>query len=128
MKKFLRITSIVLVSLILLSSCSAVNDLSVVKETGDAFMAALKAGDNETSWNLLTEDVQAEIGGRAAWVDFVIPRTFQTWKFTSTEVNDDQAQLDGEATLGADTYTVVLVLAKVDDLWKLSGINFTYKE
>ncbi len=36
--------------------------------------------------------------------------------------------MDGEASLGDETYTVLLVFDKIDDEWKVSGINFTFKE
>ena len=37
------------------------------------------------------------------------------------------APLDGEATLGSDTYLVTLVFDKTGDSWLISGINFSLK-
>jgi hypothetical protein len=126
-----RMAVILLCSIVLvmtLSACGAVKDLSAVNDAGDAFMTALRDGDVVTSWNMLTTEVQTEIGDIASWQDFVIPRNFSEWKFSNTQVENDVAQLDGEATLGADSYSIVLVFQKVDDYWLLSGINFTYVE
>lgn len=126
-----RMAVILLCSIVLvmtLSACGAVKDLSAVNDAGDAFMTALRDGDVVTSWNMLTTEVQTEIGDIASWQDFVIPRNFSEWKFSNTQVENDVAQLDGEATLGAESYSVVLVFQKVDDYWLLSGINFTYVE
>ena len=126
-----RMAVILLCSIVLvmtLSACGAVKDLSAVNDAGDAFMTALRDGDVVTSWNMLTTEVQTEIGDIASWQDFVIPRNFSEWKFSNTQVENNVAQLDGEATLGADSYSVVLVFQKVDDYWLLSGINFTFVE
>ena len=126
-----RVAVILVCSIVLvmtLSACGAVKDLSAVKDAGEAFMTALREGDVVTSWNMLTTEVQAEVGDIASWQNFVIPRNFSEWKFSNTQVENNVAQLDGEATLGADNYAVVLVFEKVNDYWLLSGINFTYVE
>lgn len=125
-----RITVFIVVSifaLIMLSACSAVNDISTVNAGGNAFMTALRDGDNAASWIMLVPSVQTEIGGESAWATFTASRKFSVWKFTNTNVNNNDAQLDGEATLGAETYIVQLVYAKTNDAWKISGINFKLK-
>ena len=111
-----------------LTSCGAVGQLTAVKEAGDAFMTAFQGNDAASSWDMLTSEVQTEVGSPDAWKEFVAPRNFSDWKFTNTQVNDNSAQLDGEATLGADTYTIVLVFDKIEDSWKISGVNITYKQ
>jgi hypothetical protein len=128
MKKRIALFLVVSVlALAILSACGAVSEITTVGDVGKAFMAALRDGDHTASWNMLTPAVQTEIGGQAAWVDFATPRNFSEFSFSSTNITNNQAQMDGEAVLGADTYTVVLVLEKVGDAWKLSGINFTLK-
>ncbi len=125
-----RIAILMVVSVILimaLSACGAVQDVSTVNDLGKGFMTALRDGDASGSWDMLTKAVQDEVGSTDAWVEFVTPRNFSNWNFTNTQVENNSAQMDGEATLGEETYTVVLVFDKADDTWKISGINFTLK-
>jgi hypothetical protein len=125
-----RIAILLVVSVIFvmaLSACGAVKDVSTVNDLGKSFMTALRDGDSTSSWDMLTQSVQDEVGGTTAWGEFVTPRNFSNWTFSSTDVQNNSAEMDGEATLGAETYTVVLVFDKVDDAWKVSGINFTLK-
>ncbi|PKO02234.1 MAG: hypothetical protein CVU43_08950 [Chloroflexi bacterium HGW-Chloroflexi-5] len=126
-----RVAILMVVSIILimaLSACSAVKDVASVNDLGKGFMTALRDGDTSGSWDMLTTAVQDEVGSTEAWTDFVYPRNFSNWNFTNTQVENDTAQMDGEATLGEETYTVVLIFDKVDDSWKISGINFALKE
>jgi hypothetical protein len=96
--------------------------------TANGFMQALKDQDNETSWNMLSKSVQDEIGDTAAWADFTAPRGFESWSFNSSNVSGNQAQVDGEAKIGSETYYVTLIMDAKDDGWLISGINFTFKE
>jgi hypothetical protein len=117
-----------IVVIMTLSACGVVGEITAVSDAGKAFMTALRDADHATSWNMLTSDVQTEIGSEPAWVEFATPRNFSEWKFSETNVENDTAQIDGEATLGADTYTLRLVLDKVDEEWKISGISVTLKQ
>ena len=125
-----RVAILMVVSVVLvmaLSACGVVNDIGAVNDLGKGFMTALRDGDSSGSWDMLTTAVQEEVGGTDAWVDFVTPRNFSNWNFTNTQVENNSAQMDGEATLGEETYIVLLVFDKADDTWKISGINFTLK-
>lgn len=124
-KSFAIVVMVVL--MLAVTACGAVSSLKTVNSTGDAFMQALKDQQNDTSWNLLTPGVQDEIGDQTAWAAFTEPRTFDSWKFSSSNVQNDQGQLDGEATLNGDTYAVTLVFDKSGEDWLISGINFTLK-
>jgi len=53
MRKLLGI-SFAVIALFSLTSCGVVTNLQSVTDTGNAFMQALKDGDNSTSWNMLT--------------------------------------------------------------------------
>jgi hypothetical protein len=128
MKKLSVFVMVSLAAILVLSACSVVGDLTQVKNTGDDFMAALRDGEALTSWDLLSPDLQAEIGDQAAWVDFATPRNFSEWKFTNTQFENDYGQLDGEATLGIETYTIQLILYKISDAWKIAGIDIVFKE
>lgn len=126
-----RIAILVVVSIVLimaLSACGAVKDISTVNDLGKGFMTALRDGDAEGSWNMLTIDIQEEVGGTDAWTEFVYPRNFSNWDFSNTQIENNYGQMDGEATLGDETYTVVLIFDKANDTWKISGINFSLKE
>jgi hypothetical protein len=126
-----RIAIFILVSVVLimaLSACGAIKDVSKVNDLGNSFMTALKNGDADSSWAMLTASVQKEVGDTTAWKEFVTPRNFSDWKITNTQVNDASAQIDGTAALGADKYDIVLVFDKVDDAWLISGINMTKQE
>lgn len=128
MKNRLAVLMVVSVVLVMaLSACGAVKDVATVNDLGKAFMTALRDGDTSGSWDMLTTGVQEEVGSADAWVEFVTPRNFSDWTFTNTSVENATAQMDGEATLGEETYTVVLVFEKLDEIWQLSGINFSLK-
>jgi len=126
-----RIAILMVVSIVLvmaLSACGLVDDISTVNDLGKGLMTAMRDGDAAGSWDMLTVDVQTELGDIDGWSEFIYPRNFSNWNFTNTEVENNVAQMDGEATLGDETYTVLLVFDKIDDEWKVSGINFTFKE
>ncbi|PKO00056.1 MAG: hypothetical protein CVU42_04760 [Chloroflexi bacterium HGW-Chloroflexi-4] len=126
-----RIAILMVVSIVLvmaLSACGLVDDIATVNDLGKSLMTAMRDGDASGSWNMLTVDVQNELGDIDGWSEFIYPRNFSNWNFTNTEVENNVAQMDGEATLGDETYTVLLVFDKIDDEWKVSGINFTFKE
>ena len=126
-KKYLPVLILLVLSLFILPACGLTQSLSSATDTGKAFMTALRDGDHEASWNLVTPDIQTEIGGYNNWVDFASIRNFSDFSFSSTNVENDQATLDGEATLGADTYAVQLILYKSGDDWLVAGIDFSLK-
>jgi hypothetical protein len=76
---------------------------------------------------MLTTSLQTEIGTYADWVNFASPRAFDTWSFSNTNVQNAQAQMDGECSIGSDAYTLTLVFDKVGTDWKVSGINIKAK-
>ena len=127
MKIKIFVISVILVLMLAMTACGAVSSLKSANTTGDAFMQALKDQNNEASWNLLAQNVKDEIGDQAAWANFTQPRNFDSWKFNSTNITDKQAQLDGEATISGDTYTVTLIMDPNGENWLISGINFELK-
>ena len=127
MKKICLIGLAILWLLLSLAGCGVVNDVQQAGDAGNSFMAALKSQDNTASWAMLTDAVQQEIGGTDAWANFTQPRAFDSWNFSATTVQNNQAQLDGEGVLNGDTYTIRLVLDKVQDIWKISWINLKLK-
>src|SRR5512133_1938029 len=73
-----------IVMIMALSACGAVKDVGTVNDLGKGFMTALRDGDISGSWDMLTTSVQDEVGGTDAWAEFVTPRNFSDWTFTST--------------------------------------------
>jgi hypothetical protein len=125
-----RFSTIALASLLVvltLTACGAASDLGTVSDNGKAFMAALRDGDHEASWVLLAPSVQDEIGSFDNWVEFATPRNFSESKFSSTNVSGTEATMEGEAVIGSETYLVNLVLYKIGDEWRVSGIDFSLK-
>jgi hypothetical protein len=126
MKKLLLVRTVI-VLLFTLASCSVVSGLQSASETGNAFMQALKDNDNTTSWSMLGQNIKDEVGGEAAWADFTEPRNFSDWSFNSTSIDNSTATLEGEATLGADTYYITLIMDANGEEWLITGINIELK-
>jgi hypothetical protein len=126
MKKLLIVSTAVIL-LFSLVSCSVVSGLKSAADTGDAFMQALKDNDNATSWSMLGQNIKDELGSEAAWADFTEPRNFSDWTFSSTSIDNSTATLEGEATLGADTYNVTLIMEANGEEWLVTGINIELK-
>ncbi len=120
------VISLGMLLVIILSSCSAVNDLSKVSAAGNTFMTALRDVDLVTSWDMLAPSLQSEIGDRTLWSDWASPRNFESWTFSNTQINNDQGQIDGEATIGNEIYTITLVFTKISGVWKVAGINIVF--
>ena len=112
---------------VLLIACSVTGDISDVRDVGKSFMTALRDGEHVVSYDLLSPEVQQEIGGMEQWVAFATPRAFSDWSFSSTNIENDAGQMDGEATLNGDEYNVTLVFGKYGENWKITGINFILK-
>ncbi len=123
-----RIAILVVISVVLimaLSACGLVGEMKSINDLGDDFMTTLRDSDAASSWDMLADNIKTEVGDETAWAEFVAPRNFSDWSFNNTQINNDSAQLDGEATLGDETYDVVLVFDKINDVWLISGINFS---
>ena len=102
--------------------------LGSISDTGNEFMTSLKNQDYAAGYALLTPDLQNELGGLDGWKTFAEPRNFSEWKFTNNQFENDSGQLDGEATLGDEVYTITLVLQQVDQAWKVAGLDIVFKE
>ncbi len=127
MKKQASLIVIVLISSLLLGACSLAKDISAVQKAGNEFMTGLKDSQYQVTWDMLTTSLQAEIGTYNDWVAFATPRVFDSWSFSNTQVQNNQAQLDGECAIGSDAYTITLVFERVGTDWKVSGINIKAK-
>lgn len=123
-KKLMVVSTMVLIVAIALTGCQKLGDIG---DTGNQFMTALKNQDFAASYALLTPDLQSELGGLDGWQAFAEPRNFEEWKFTNTQFENDQGQVDGEATLGDEIYNFSLVMQNVSDSWKVAGIDIQFK-
>jgi hypothetical protein len=124
-KKILTVSFLVVFIAVALAGCKSLGDIS---DSGNQFMTALKNQDYTASYAMLTPALQNELGSADGWKAFAEPRNFEDWKFSSNQVENDQGQLDGEATLGTEIYNISLVLQNVDSQWKVAGIDITFKE
>ncbi len=127
MKKQLAWITVILIGSLLLGSCSLAKDISAVQKAGSDFMTALRDKQYQVSWGMLTTALQTEIGTYDDWVNFASPRAFDSWSFSNTQVQNDEAQMDGECAIGSDAYTLTLVFGRVGAEWKVSGVNIKAK-
>ncbi|MCX6056447.1 MAG: hypothetical protein NTZ74_16350 [Chloroflexi bacterium] len=125
-EKIRNIFIISLIAVFLLTACSALSEISSVNKTGATFMTTFKEDDPQSSWDMLTPEVQTEVGSLSAWTEFVSLRNFSEWKFSNTQVDNATAQMDGQSKLGVDTYSVRLVFLKINESWKISGVTFKF--
>lgn len=126
-KRLLVLVVLATLALMVLPACGISNDIKSAGDVGKSFMEALKTGDNQASWNMVTSDIKDEIGSYDNWVTFTAPRTFEKFTLNSTNIENNKATLEGEATLGADTYKVTLILYKSGDTWQVAGLDFSLK-
>jgi hypothetical protein len=124
-KKILTFSVAALVLSIILAGCQTLGNIG---DTGNDFMTSLKNQDFAAGYALLTPELQSELQGVDGWQAFAEPRNFSEWTFTNNQFENDSGQLDGEATLGNEVYTISLVMQKVKDEWKVAGIDITFKE
>jgi hypothetical protein len=124
-KKVLIFSVAALVLSIILAGCQTLGNIG---DTGNDFMTSLKNQDYVASYALLTPDLQAELGEVDGWQSFAEPRNFSEWTFTNNKFENDSGQLDGEATLGNEVYTISLVMQKIKEEWKVAGIDIKFKE
>jgi hypothetical protein len=127
MKKQFAWISILIIGSLLLGACSLAKDLGAVQKAGNDFMTGLRDKQYQITWGMLTTSLQTELGTYNDWQNFASPRAFDTWSFSNTQVQNDEAQMDGDCALGADAYTLRIVFARVGTDWKISGINITAK-
>lgn len=124
-KKIIAFSVAALVLSIVLAGCQTLGNIG---DTGNNFMTSLKNKDFAASYALLTPELQSELEGVDGWQAFAEPRNFSDWTFTNNEFENDSGQLDGEATLGSEVYTISLVMQKIKDEWKVAGIDIQFKE
>ena len=125
-----KTTTLVVISFLLvflLTACSALKDSTAANDLSKAFMAVVQSGDSGSSWEMLTPDLQAEIGGSLEWDRQISQYRFTEYNFTNLEVEEEIALMEGNATLGVDQYNVTLNLQKINDVWLISYLKIDYQ-
>ena len=124
----LRVSFFFVMMLSLAALACSVSDSST---TAGDFMTALKGNDYAKAYDLCGADLQKELGSAQGLQKFIESGNFQptSWNFSSTNVNNDRAEVSGEAVVGSDnrTITTTFVLSNASGSWKVIGINFAKK-
>jgi hypothetical protein len=124
----LRVSFFLVMVLSLTALACSVSDSSTA--AGD-FMSALKDGDYTKAYDMCGADLQKELGSAQGLKKFIESGNFQpvSWNFTSTNVNNDRADVRGDVVLGSDnrTMNLTLVLSNASGSWKVIGVNFAKK-
>ena len=94
-------------------------------DVGEKFMTALKAGDYDSANGLCHPALQQKVGGAAGLKRLVESGKAQPskWSFSSRNVNNDEATLEGTVTMAGGEGTVKLDLVKVGNDWKIIAFN-----
>jgi hypothetical protein len=103
------------------------NAAQPIVTTSNDFMTALKDGNYNTAYGLLTPSVQSEIGGNADALRQTIESNNVrpvSWNFTSFNVSGGTGEVSGSVTFtGNRPGTGSLVLAQEGNQWKVAGFN-----
>jgi hypothetical protein len=96
-------------------------------DAGEKFMQSLKAGDYNTAYALCHPSLQQKLGSAQGLKQLVENGKAQpsTWNFTSRNIENAQAHLEGTATMQGGNGTVTLDLVQVGSDWKVIGFNLT---
>lgn len=108
-----------------LTACSAIAELGPMTDAGDAFMKAMKSGDNTASFAMLGAPLQKEIGGMEAWAKFTEPRVPKEWSFSNKSITNSEGKIEGSADfMNGQHLDLILTMAKEGAAWKVIGIHF----
>jgi hypothetical protein len=93
---------------------------------GESFMTALKNGDYAQAYGLCAPALQQELNSAQGLQQLVTNGKVQpvSWTFSSRNVDNATAQLDGTATFtSGGSGTVRIVLNQVGSNWQVVGFN-----
>ncbi|MBI5053142.1 MAG: hypothetical protein HZC38_20135 [Chloroflexi bacterium] len=126
--------SVIRVSFFLVMILSLAALACSVSDSGSAagdFMTALKGGDYAKAYGMCGADLQKELGSSQGLQKFIESGNFQpvSWNFTSTNVNNDRAEVSGEAVVGSDNraMNISVILSNASGSWQVIGFNLTKK-
>ena len=126
-KKSVTLAVVLILLVVLLSACTALKDSTTANDLCKSFMAVVQSGDTAGSWQMLTPELQAQIGGIAEWDPQISQYRFTEWKFTNLQVEDEIALMEGNAVIGVDEYNVTLNLRKINEAWLISYLKIDYQ-
>lgn len=95
-----------------------------VVDTGDAFMNALKAGDNAAAYALATPSLQRELGSADALGKMAGTYRPSTWSWSQRSIKNSIGRVEGGVTFtdGRSGHARI-ILEQVGGQWKVSGFN-----
>ena len=125
--------AVMLLALLFASGCGAVESGKDLADQGAAFMTAFKDGNFQAAYDLMSPELQQEVGGVADLESMVLDNaaTPAEWSFNSvnmsTEDGTNTGTLDGEVTFAdGKTGTVNLVFIQDGDTWRLMSFNLEW--
>ena len=93
-------------------------------DSGDKFMAALRDGNYDRAFELSTPSLQQEVGDAQALRGALASKQPTKWSFTSRNIQNDLATLEGTTTYANnESGQVEMELRKVGNDWRVSFIN-----
>ena len=120
MKKAIRTAAVLVIAMAALSACGAGD----ANKAADDFMTALKGGDYEAAFDLLSPGLQQEIGN-AEGLQAAIPGAMSEWSFTSFNIENNTATIQGTGQGPDGLYNVGVVLGNANGEWKVTGYEAT---
>jgi hypothetical protein len=96
-----------------------------VADVGEKFMQSLKAADYQTAYAQLHPTLQKKIGTPQDLRKMVESGKAQPtkWTFTTRDIENEEAHLEGSVTMAGGEGTVTLDLIKVGNDWKVISFN-----
>ena len=94
-------------------------------DAGEKFMQSLKSGDYATAYALCHPSLQQKFGSAQGLKQLVENGQARptTWNFTSRNIENAQAHLEGTVTMQGGKGTVTIDLVQVGSDWKVIGFN-----
>ncbi len=94
-------------------------------EPPERFGSALKAGDEDAAYALLTEGLQSDFDGRDGMMDWSKRMQPESWFFWGSCGVDNAGIIEGSGKLSSgEGYNIRFSVRKVDDEWLIQGIEW----
>ena len=121
-------------ALLAVTGCGIVDTAKQANQTGVDFMTALKEGNFDAAYALLTQELQAEVGEVGNLQKMIDDNSARPkeWAFSSWNMSTDPDQNSTATVEGSVTYqdgregVVKLVLLKVGDSWQLLSFDLNW--
>ncbi len=126
-KKSMTLVVISFLLIFLLTACKSLKDSTAANDLSKAFMANVQNGDSGSSWEMLSPELQAQVGGSDEWDRQISQYQFTEYKFTNLEVEEEIALMEGNAVIGVDHYNLTLNLQKINEVWLISYLKIDYQ-